>query len=44
MMKEIIKSAPIEYIKCDMNRALTEVGSLALPPEKQKEVFHRYVL
>jgi len=44
MMKEIIKSAPIEYIKWDMNRPLTEVGSLALPPERQKEVFHRYVL
>lgn len=44
MMKEIIRNAPIEYIKWDMNRPLTEVGSLALPPEKQKEVFHRYVL
>jgi alpha-galactosidase len=44
MMKEIIKNAPIEYIKWDMNRPLTEVGSLALPPERQKEVFHRYVL
>ncbi|HOJ92537.1 MAG TPA: alpha-galactosidase [Dictyoglomaceae bacterium] len=44
MMKEIIRSAPIEYIKWDMNRPLTEVRSLALPSEKQKEVFHRYVL
>lgn len=44
MMREIIKSAPIEYIKWDMNRPLTEVGSLALSPERQKEVFHRYVL
>lgn len=44
MMKNIIKNAPIEYIKWDMNRPLTEVGSLTLPPERQKEVFHRYVL
>lgn len=44
MMKEILKTAPIEYIKWDMNRPLTEAYSLALPPERQKEVFHRYVL
>jgi len=44
MMREILKSAPIEYVKWDMNRPLTEVGSLALPPERQKEVFHRYIL
>lgn len=44
MMKEILRTAPIEYIKWDMNRPLTEVGSLELPPERQKEVFHRYVL
>ncbi|WP_039764141.1 alpha-galactosidase [Caldicellulosiruptor sp. F32] len=44
MMKEILKAAPIEYIKWDMNRPLTEMGSLELPPERQKEVFHRYVL
>lgn len=44
MMKEIIRNAPIEYIKWDMNRPLTEVGSLDLPPKRQKEVFHRYVL
>ncbi|ADQ07891.1 Alpha-galactosidase [Caldicellulosiruptor hydrothermalis 108] len=44
MMKEILRTAPIEYIKWDMNRPLTEAYSLALPPERQKEVFHRYVL
>ncbi len=27
-----------------MDRPLTEVGSLALESERQKEVFHRYVL
>jgi len=44
MIKDILKNAPIEYIKWDMNRPLTEVHSLSLPPEQQKEVFHRYVL
>lgn len=44
MIKEILKTAPVEYIKWDMNRPLTEVGSLELPPDRQKEVFHRYVL
>ncbi|MBR6101850.1 MAG: alpha-galactosidase [Ruminococcus sp.] len=44
MMRKILDSANIEYIKWDMNRQLTEVGSSALPPEKQKELWHRYVL
>jgi alpha-galactosidase len=39
-----LKSAPISYIKWDMNRALTEPFSLALTPERQGEFFHRYVL
>ncbi len=40
----ILHSANIEYIKWDMNRNLTEIHSAALPPERQKEVAHRYVL
>ena len=44
MMKNILDSANIEYIKWDMNRQLTEVGSNALPPERQRELWHRYVL
>ncbi|MGN1133289.1 MAG: alpha-galactosidase [Oscillospiraceae bacterium] len=44
MMKKILDSANIEYIKWDMNRQLTEVGSNALPPERQRELWHRYVL
>ena len=35
---------PIDYIKWDMNRHLSEVGSDFLPPERQKEVPHRYML
>ena len=34
----------IEYIKWDMNRNMTDVYSHALPPERQGEVFHRYIL
>jgi alpha-galactosidase len=40
----ILSSANIVYVKWDMNRHLTEVGSTALPPDRQGEVYHRYVL
>lgn len=39
-----ISSANIEYVKWDMNRALTDVYSSALPADRQGEVYHRYVL
>ena len=44
MMRNILDSANIEYIKWDMNRQLTEVGSNFLPRERQRELWHRYVL
>ena len=37
MMKKILDSANIEYIKWDMNRQLTEVGSATLAAERQRE-------
>ncbi|MCI6909026.1 MAG: alpha-galactosidase [Clostridiales bacterium] len=43
-MAAILSSANIEYVKWDFNRNLTEAGSLLLPPERGKEIFHRYVL
>jgi alpha-galactosidase len=43
-MRKILDSANIEYIKWDMNRQLTEVGSTTLPTKKQRELWHRYVL
>ncbi|MBE6612070.1 MAG: alpha-galactosidase [Ruminococcaceae bacterium] len=43
-MHAILSSANIEYVKWDFNRNLTEVGSAILPPERQKEVAHRYIL
>lgn len=44
MMRKILDSANIEYIKWDMNRQLTEVGSTTLPSDRQRELWHRYVL
>lgn len=40
----ILRGAPIGYVKWDMNRHLTEVGSAAWPAERQGEVFHRHIL
>jgi alpha-galactosidase len=44
VLEPILKSAPISYIKWDMNRYITEPYSLALPPHRQGEFFHRYIL
>jgi len=44
MVSDILKSAPITYVKWDMNRNMTEVGSALLPAERQKETAHRYML
>lgn len=41
---DILHSANIEYLKWDMNRQLTDLGSLGLAPERQGELMHRYVL
>jgi len=38
----VLKSAAISYVKWDMNRPLTDVGSLTL--KNQGEFYHRYVL
>jgi alpha-galactosidase len=40
----IIESAPISYVKWDMNRPLTEVWSAALPAARQGETAHRWML
>ncbi len=40
----ILKKANIEYVKWDMNRYMSEVGSALLPAENQGEVMHRYIL
>ncbi|MCH3972292.1 MAG: alpha-galactosidase [Oscillospiraceae bacterium] len=43
-VEEVLSSAPIDYVKWDMNRHMTEVGSALLPPERQRETAHRYML
>ena len=43
-VSNVLKKANIEYVKWDMNRYMSEVGSATLPPEKQGEVYHRYIL
>ncbi len=43
-MKAIISTAKINYIKWDMNRYLTEVYNVTLPPDEQGKVFHKYML
>ena len=40
----VLRSANIEYVKWDMNRQLTDIGSYALPADRQGELYHRYVL
>jgi alpha-galactosidase len=40
----ILYSAPISYVKWDMNRHMTEIGSSLLPPNRQRETAHRYML
>jgi alpha-galactosidase len=44
VLHEILASAPITYVKWDMNRSLTEPYSAALPPDRQGELFHRHIL
>ena len=40
----VLRSANISYVKWDMNRQLSDLGSSYLPKERQQELFHRYVL
>ncbi|HAT10485.1 MAG TPA: alpha-galactosidase [Planctomycetes bacterium] len=44
MMTTILRSAPIGFVKWDMNRHLTEVWSRQLPPHRQGEAAHRFML
>ena len=43
-ISKILESANISYVKWDMNRNMTEVGSLGLTSERQRETAHRYIL
>ncbi|MBQ9413137.1 MAG: alpha-galactosidase [Oscillospiraceae bacterium] len=43
-MTEVFSSAAISYVKWDFNRFFSDIYSPALPPERQGEAGHRYVL
>jgi alpha-galactosidase len=43
-LSDLLSSVPISYVKWDMNRNMTEIGSAALLPERQSETAHRYML
>lgn len=43
-MTEVFSSAEISYVKWDMNRTFSDYFSKSLPPERQGEAAHRYVL
>lgn len=40
----LLESANITYVKWDMNRNMTEIGSSSLEASRQGEVAHRYIL
>ncbi len=44
LIRNILNNANIEYVKWDMNRQLTNLGSLFLNTKNQRELSHRYVL
>ncbi|MDT8716217.1 alpha-galactosidase [Clostridium sp. 19966] len=43
-LRKILTSANIEYVKWDMNRQLSDVGNSILPADRQREIWHRYML
>jgi len=44
VLSELFSSADISYVKWDMNRSFSDLYSLTLPSDRQKEFAHRYVL
>lgn len=40
----VLSCGDVDYVKWDMNRTMTEVGSAGLPHDRQPETAHRYML
>jgi len=40
----VLSSTSVAYVKWDYNRVITEPYGASLPPERQNEFFHRYML
>lgn len=43
-LDDILSNVKISYVKWDMNRHMSNLGSAMLPPERQRELPHRYML
>lgn len=43
-VSSVLEGTNISYVKWDMNRNMTEIGSALLPAERQSETAHRYML
>lgn len=43
-VSDVLKSTKIDYVKWDMNRHLTDAGSVVFSADQQGEIMHRYVL
>jgi alpha-galactosidase len=43
-LSAIFSTVPVSYVKWDMNRNMTEIGSAALAADRQSETAHRYML
>ncbi len=43
-LSDVLSGAPINYVKWDMNRNMSEIGSVLLPADRQRETAHRYML
>lgn len=43
-MEEVFSSGNVAYVKWDMNRIFSDYYSQYLPPHRQKEVAHRYMM
>ena len=43
-LSSILSNNKITYVKWDMNRHMTDIGSPSLPIERQRETAHRYML
>lgn len=44
LMEQILSSAPVSYVKWDMNRYMTDCFSQTKPSEQQGKVMHEYIL
>jgi alpha-galactosidase len=44
VLSDVLRDAAVSYVKWDYNRFITEPFSDALPPDRQGEFFHRYIL